>query len=916
MRKFLILFFLAAPCALIAQKKPLDHSVYDEWQSIGERQLSKSGTVVAYSINVQEGDNMLYVQDRNGNVLLQHPRGANIFITDDELYVVFKIKPTFAEIREAQNKKKKPDEMPKDSLGIFNLKDNTLQKIARVQSYKTPQKSGGWIGFLYEKPLPDTSKKNNVSEDGFTLVVMNTNNQTADTLQQVNEYYFDDYGKTLLIEMAGSKKEKTLAKLIWRNLLGGDTKTIMTGFNDAKNYTFSEDGSHLAFVAERDSSAKAIEKFYKLWYYTPILDSVKLLVDQLHPALPKKHQVSEFANLFFSKLNQRLFFGTAPILPPKDTTLPESERVSVDIWHYNDEELQPQQLRNLNATLRRSYLAYYDLKTNNVVQLGSDAFRNIITTGEGDGAYFYVASDKGKRVARQWQGFALNDVYIIDAATGNAKLIKSNTKGMMQPSPSGNALLMYDEIAKHYSVYHATNSQLIQVAKDVKYPLYDVENDVPDDPNPYGVAKWGENDAFILIYDQFDIWKVDAKAQKPSLLLTNGRSQNIEYRYINTDREANFINLNETLYLRVFNHADKSSGIASLQLQNKDLQTLFLEPMAVNGIIKAKNADILLYSKESYKQSPNLYLHRIQDKAVQLSSTNPQQQNYTWGTAELFKWKAYTGKLTEGIVYKPENFNPKTKYPMIVYFYERNNETLHNYQAPAPTPSRLNISFFVSRGYIVFVPDIWYKKGYPGQSAYDYIVSGTRALIQKGFVDSTKIGIQGQSWGGYQVTYLITRTNLYAAAWAGAPVANMTSAYGGIRWGTGLNRQFQYEKTQSRIGATLWERRDLYLENSPLFYFPKVTTPVVIMHNDQDGAVPWYQGIEMFTALRRLGKKVWMLNYNNEDHNLVQRKNRKDIQIREQQFFDWLLKGEKPAKWISEGVPAIMKGRTLGLEVE
>jgi dipeptidyl aminopeptidase/acylaminoacyl peptidase len=180
-------------------------------------------------------------------------------------------------------------------------------------------------------------------------------------------------------------------------------------------------------------------------------------------------------------------------------------------------------------------------------------------------------------------------------------------------------------------------------------------------------------------------------------------------------------------------------------------------------------------------------------------------------------------------------------------------------------------------------------------------------------VDSTKIGLQGQSWGGYQIAYLITKTNMYAAAWAGAPVVNMTSAYGGIRWGTGMNRQFQYEKTQSRIGATLWERPDLYLKNSALFELPKVQTPLVIMSNDADDAVPWYQGIEMFTAMKRLNKKAWLLVYNNEFHNLVERKNKKDIQIREQQFFDHYLKGAEMPVWMSKGVPAIMKGRTLGL---
>jgi len=191
--------------------------------------------------------------------------------------------------------------------------------------------------------------------------------------------------------------------------------------------------------------------------------------------------------------------------------------------------------------------------------------------------------------------------------------------------------------------------------------------------------------------------------------------------------------------------------------------------------------------------------------------------------------------------------------------------------------------------------------------------SGVEALKKNPWVDGKHIGIQGQSWGGYQVAYLITQTNMYAAAWAGAPVANMTSAYGGIRWGTGILRQFQYEKTQSRIGSTLWERPDLYIKNSALFSLPSVKTPLVIMANDADDAVPWYQGIEMFSGMRRLGKKVWMLTYNGEAHNLVERKNRKDIQIREQQFFDYMLKGDKPAKWITEGVPAVMKGRDLGL---
>lgn len=344
--------------------------------------------------------------------------------------------------------------------------------------------------------------------------------------------------------------------------------------------------------------------------------------------------------------------------------------------------------------------------------------------------------------------------------------------------------------------------------------------------------------------------------------------------------------------------------------------------------MKSKNQNVFIYTKERFEEGPDLYINsgaKINEYKKEgftilldekkLSSLNLQQNDYNWGTAELFKWKAYTGKDVEGVLYKPEDFDPKKKYPMICYFYETHSDGLHQYIPPSPTPSRLSISFFVSRGYVVFSPDIHYGTGHPARDCYNHVVSGARALVKKGFIDSTRIGIQGQSWGGIQVAQLITMTNLFKAAWAGAPVANMTSAYGGIRWESGVNRQFQYEKSQSRIGATLWEKPQLYIENSPLFHLPKVKTPLVIMANDNDGAVPWYQGIELFTAMRRLSKKVWMLNYNGEAHNLVERKNRKDISIREQQFFDWLLKGDKPPKWITEGVPAIKKGKDWGLEL-
>jgi dipeptidyl aminopeptidase/acylaminoacyl peptidase len=989
MRLFVFLFLsFVISVTVFAQKKPLDHTVYDGWQSIGERYVSNNGKFTVYTIAPQEGDGTLVIQQTDGKQLLEVPRGYNARITEDNRYVVFKIKPTFQQTKnEAKNKRRATpaanasarsgaassnnNSMYKDSLGIVDMASLQLEKIPRVKTYKLPEKTSGWLVYLLDKPTAETNNvkaetdslsrvkaiaamadsltkvadslrnkllevqakglsvlrshkdlKNNLKpeepiEEGTDLVIRNLDSKQQQTFKLVNDYALSKHGNTLAIKVTrknGDVNSKPFVLQLTLNNIKVDT--LLTGFNEAKNFSFDEEGNQLAFVAETDSVKKESQKFYKLYYYKKGLDSASCIASRFTKGVPDKWSISEFANITFSKSGKRLYLGTAPILPPKDTTLPEADRVSVDVWNYKDDNLMTAQLKTLEMDVKKNYLARYDFDSKTIVQLANEKFEKIQQTFEGDGDVFYTSSDFGKRVQKQWQGYTLSDVYALNPANGKTTLITKDFKGNLFPSYTGKYLLMYNDKQKNYFVYNNVSKKITSAAADIKFPLYDEESDVPDDPNPYGIAKWMQDDKYVLIYGRYDVWKVDPAGVEKSIVLTNGRKDGIRYRYANVDAEEKCISPNQTVFFQLFDERDKSSGIASHDFKTGNTKVLFKENMSLGnaGIVKAKDANWLLYSKETFESSPNLFACTLGNiSQTKLSAINPQQANYVWGTAELFKWKAYTGKETEGILYKPENFDSKKKYPMIVYYYERNNNTLYNYQAPSPTPSRLNIPFFVSRGYVVFVPDIWYTTGHPGKSAYDYIVSGTRALIKQGFIDSTKLGLQGQSWGGYQTAYLITQTNLFAAAWAGAPVVNMFSAYGGIRWESGANRQMQYEKQQSRIGATIWQKPDLYIENSPLFHLPKVKTPLVIMSNDNDGAVPWYQGIEFFTAMRRLNKPVWLLNYNGEQHNLVERKNRKDIQIREQQFFDWLLKGDKPAKWITDGVPAVMKGRDWGL---
>lgn len=964
MRKliFLIAFFCLFVSAF-AQKKPLDHSVYDSWQSIGDKLISNDGNWVAYTINVQEGDNELVVQSaKAGNSYKKSiPRGYNPVITEDSRFVIFKIKPFYKDNREAKIKKKKNDELPKDSLGILELGKTDIWKTARVKNFKTPEEGNTWLAYHLERRMDRARTQSNADRktDSLIRVIDSLKNavrdltnrpvtgkvgldadetepaqQPADSssdltirnlytgeeriIRNVYEYTFSKDGKHLLVETSRDLKDSlSKASVTYFDLETKSSKLLSKGGNEFKYLTISDDGKQVAYLAERDAAPKALQKFFKLWYYKDGMDSAKAVVDRSNTAMPANSSVSEFGELNFSKNGKRLFFGTAPIQPPKDTTLVEIDLVKLDIWHYNDDYLQTVQLNRLRRDLQENFLAVYLIDQDKMIQLGSKELPQVLQTNEGDANFFPAITDFGKRIESQWEGNTKKDIYSINVNTGERILIKKDLACVVSASyqsPGGKYIMWYDNKVRHYFVWDGRSIK--NITQKIKKPLFNEEFDSPSDPPPYGIMGWHEGDSAVYVYDRYSIWKVDPTSQQgPSLVINNVNNANtgVVFRYVKTDSTERFISGTKPQLLRAVNDKTKASSLAILQ-DGKLITDNFI-PYVLNGMQKAKNSNTYVYTRENFVSSPDVY---VWDRAqhTRLSKTNPQQANYNWGTAELFSWKAYNGKESQGIVYKPEDFDPSRKYPMICYFYETLTDGLNNYLPPSPTPSRLNIPFFVSRGYIVFAPDIHYGTGHPGRDAYDYVVSGARALVKKGFVDSTRLGLQGQSWGGYQVAYIITATKLFKAAWAGAPVANMTSAYGGIRWESGLNRQFQYERTQSRIGATLWEKPQLYIENSPLFRLPKVTTALVIMSNDADGAVPWYQGIEMFTGMRRLGKKVWLLNYNGEAHNLVERKNRKDIQVREQQFFDWLLKDERPAKWITEGVPAVRKGKDWGLQVE
>jgi acetyl esterase/lipase len=628
----------------------------------------------------------------------------------------------------------------------------------------------------------------------------------------------------------------------------------------------------------------------------------------------------------FDKPGGRLFFETRAKPEPEpeeDEDADDDEpEVRVDIWHWQDDRMMPQQLLQANRDRNRSYLAVRHAD-GSILQLEDEELDGL-NLGRDRVLDIGVANDDAPYQLQSSWGQGCDDIYTVDARTGEREMIvEANPTGGGSVSPNGTYVTWWNGEKKGWFAHNIETGKQTNLSKALPHPVYNELDDRPAHPRPYGSAGWTDDDAAFLIYDRYDIWAVDPAGFWPPTCVTEGkgREMGVRFRYVRLDREEETIDPAAPMLLSAFHLTEKSGGFFRDRVRDGgEPEEIVMLDERLSSLNKAEDASAVIFTRQTFEMFPDLWTSTLSDdlelgEMTRLTDANPQQSEYTWGTAELHEWTSLDGHKLQGILYKPDGFDADKQYPMMVYFYERLSDRLHSYVRPAPGSSSINTSFYVSRGYLVFQPDIPYREGYPGQSAVNAILPGVTSLIEAGFVDPERIGVQGHSWGGYQSAFLVTVTDMFAACESGAPVSNMTSAYGGIRWGSGLVRQFQYERTQSRIGGTLWERPTQYIENSPLFRADKINTPLLILHNDEDGAVPWYQGIELFAAMRRLGKPAWMFNYNGEAHGLRQAHNRKDWTIRMQQFFDHYLMDAPPPVWLVEGVPAVEKGRTLGLDL-
>jgi dipeptidyl aminopeptidase/acylaminoacyl peptidase len=918
----LLCLFLAAPAVLAQQpvKQPIGYDAFDGWRSIQGTRISRDGAWLAYALTPQDGDGEVVARNLKTGSEHRHPRGNSPAITFDGRFVVFAVAPHKADVDKAKKEKKRPEDQPKAGLAVLNLSNGEVFAVDRVKSFKLPEKSGRFVAYLKEaekKPAEEKKepeakpaeakeepkKKEKKKDPGTDLVVRDLTKGSEVVIPEAVDYAWNESGTLLAYTVSSVTPRNDGAFAL--DPVAGTTTTLASGRGNYKNLVLDKQGRQIAFMTDRgdyDASTPA----FVLFHWTHGSERATELISAKTPGIPEGRSVSEHGRVEFSEDGARLFFGTARIPAPEPEDGPEP--VKVDIWHWKDPLLQPMQRVRADQAKKQSFRAVVSLADRRLTQLACEEVPEIELNPEATAAI--GTSDVPYRQLVSWDG-RYQDIYILELTTGSRRKIIEQSPFGATLSPAGRYVLYYDSEERNWLAIAVRDGRKINLTAKADVQFDSETSDTPDRPRPYGIAGWTEDDRSVLLYDRYDIW--EARPESGELRkVTNGigREEGIVFRYTRLDPEVRTIASDKPMLLSAVDERTKASGYYRLAPGGKGRPVkLVMLDKAFGNLQQAREADTLVFTLSRFEEFPNLWTSDGSfGNMRKLSDANPQQAQYIWGRSELVDFHSVDGTPLRAILTRPEDFDPSKKYPMMVYIYEQLTGGLHRHVAPSPGTS-INVTRYVSNGYIVLQPDIVYETGYPGESAMKCVVPAVQRIVEMGFVDPERIGIQGHSWGGYQISHMITRTNIFRAVQAGASVVNMVSAYGGIRWGTGMSRAFQYEKTQSRIGAPPWERSLQFIENSPIFWVEKVRTPYLTIHNDEDDAVPWYQGIEFFTALRRLGKEAYMFNYNGEKHGLRERENQKHWTIHQDEFFDHYLKGAPLPEWMAKGVPYLERGR-------
>ena len=916
-----LVFIIGLPFLAQAQDQLTFEDVM-KFEDITQSSISDQGNWLMYTVAPDRGDARVVVQSVSGTQKYELKLVSSPTMSSDETWVAARTQAALTHrLKDQRN-------APKNGMALLSLEDGSVERIDSVARFEFSN-NGQWLVYqkLQSKQVEELKSKN--KRLGSPLRLRNVATQQEMSFDFVSEFAFDSLSAYLAFAVVDTSNAKNGLFVIY--LDSQEQLPIeQTTFGLFSNLTWAPKTSNLAYTtASYNQEYLYSDAYLKLW--DSKRNSVSTLVAP--DEVDQEYALRSRNQLVFTHDGDRLFYGL------RDRAMVDLEMLNIaaeefsentelvegaesvqgaenneqlydidviisgrglDIWHGEDPLIKTQEIVTWDRRKNHLYTSVVHLgRKTKWVQLADKIMPEVRIAHNSERVLGYNNQPYQREIT--WDG-SYSNWYLVDVNSGDRTSLLTHFGSWPELSPSGQQVVWYAD--KHWHLHTVATNKTQNLTETLDVPFYNEDHDYPSEVPGYGVAGWTKGDEQVLIYDKFDIWSFTTRDGR-SINITGGlgRAEHRIFRVIDADRSGNPVGKNGELLLSSYHDLRKNFGFYSTYLEDTKVTPLLEEDKKFTFVGKAKHSDAVLYKREAYDEFPNLWV--ASDASFEAVKQHTQlhmdlKERWNWGTAELVDWLSTDGNFMQGVVIKPDNYDPNKRYPIMTYYYRFFTDRLHDFNEPK-TNHRPVFAQYVSDDYVVFLPDVRFEIGRPGFAATKSVVPGIQKLVEIGIADSEKLGLHGHSWSGYQTAFIVTQTDIFDAAVSGAPVSNMTSAYGGIRWASGMARSFQYEKTQSRIGKTLVEAPLIYLENSPVFYADKITTPMLIQHGDDDGAVPWYQSIEMYIAMRRYNKDVIFLQYHGEPHHLQRFENKLDYAIRMKEYFDYYLKSEGEPEWIISG---------------
>jgi dipeptidyl aminopeptidase/acylaminoacyl peptidase len=871
-------------------KPTLTPADYTKWHTLGSSAISDDGNWISWGIRMVDGDDSLFIKNAGTGKIFSYPLSSTALFSSDSRWVAMRIGYTEKET-EKMTEQKKPI---KFKTRLLNLSDGTEKVFENVESFYFTRDASHLImsGYAGEKRTRD-------------LFLCHLQTGRVKNLGNIAESSVNKSGTRLAYIISAEDKKGNGVELL--NLADYSVNFIDNDTALYRSLVWEREGNALAFMKEYKDTIHS-EANYKLFSVRNIntKHDIRVFDPAASNAIPEGMRISEAYRPVWSKDMKTLFFGVynwtpKPAKSKNGAPAADAKLPGLDIWHWKDDPIQPRQKISYNSDNNFSYLFSWNIEPNSIIRIINEDYERAAITG--DGRHVVVMDGSPYKPSFREEQF---NVYIVNALTGEKKTIMERSQSMSGSSPEGKYALYFKD--KNWWLYDIYKDQHVNITASVPTVFWNTRDDSPkEEKPPFGVSGWMKDDKGFLANDEFDVWRIPTDGSK-AVKLTTGRESGIIYRLTRLDFEDNFIDPAKDMYFTTFGDIDKKSGYFRIPVKGKAGMLIF-DDKSITGLAKAKNSDTFIYRSETYYESPNIFSTTYAFSApLKITNTNPHQGEFAWGKSELIKYKNVNGQDLQGALFYPANYEPGKKYPMIVYIYEIRSNMLHRYTTPSARSS-YNTTNFTSQGYFVYQPDIVYRSNNPGISAVECVVPSVEAVLKTGMVDEKKIGLMGHSWGAYQTSFIITQTELFSAAVAGAPLINMISMYNEIYWNSGTPNQNIFETSQGRLREPWWDIMEEYMANSPMFQARNIKTPLLVAFGTNDGAVDWHQGIEMFTTMRRLEKPYIMLVYDGENHSLAKKEDQLDYTKKVNEFFNHHLLGTEAPEWIVSGKKYLEKKR-------